>query len=80
MLKNTVKVFILWDRHSKCQGLTTDQWFSPGTAVSSTNKTDRHDITEILLKVSGINHHKPTSPYEILQNVEQGATFWPINA
>jgi hypothetical protein len=27
------------------------QWFSPGTFVSSTNKTDRHDITEILLKV-----------------------------
>jgi hypothetical protein len=26
--------------------------FSPGTPVSSTNKTDRHDITERLLKVS----------------------------
>ena len=25
--------------------------FSPGTLVSSTNKTDHHDITEILLKV-----------------------------
>jgi len=25
--------------------------FSPGTLVSSINKTDRHDITEILLKV-----------------------------
>jgi hypothetical protein len=28
------------------------QWFSPGTPVSSANKTDRHDITEILLKVA----------------------------
>ena len=28
------------------------QWFSPGTPDSSTNKTDCHDITEILLKVS----------------------------
>ena len=28
------------------------QWFSPGTPVSSTNKSDRHDITEILLKVA----------------------------
>jgi hypothetical protein len=28
------------------------QWFSPGTPVSSTNKTDHHDITEILLKVA----------------------------
>jgi len=30
----------------------TDWWFSPGIAVSSTNKTDRHDITEILLEVA----------------------------
>ena len=27
-------------------------WFSPGTPLSFTNKTDRHDITEILLKVA----------------------------
>jgi len=27
------------------------QWFSPDAPVSSTNKTDHHDITEILLKV-----------------------------
>ena len=27
------------------------RWFSLGTPVSSTNKTDRHNITEILLKV-----------------------------
>jgi hypothetical protein len=30
---------------------TKYRWFSPGPPVSSTNKTDRHDITEILLKV-----------------------------
>jgi hypothetical protein len=34
----------------------SDLWqvcgFSPGTLVSSTNKTERHDITEILLKVT----------------------------
>ena len=29
-----------------------DQWFSLGTPVSSTNKTDRHDIIEILLNVA----------------------------
>jgi hypothetical protein len=29
-----------------------DQWFSLGTLVSSTNKTDCHDVTEILLKVA----------------------------
>jgi hypothetical protein len=27
-------------------------FFSPGTLVSSTNKTDHHDINEILLKVA----------------------------
>jgi hypothetical protein len=27
-------------------------WFSPGALVSSTNKTDHHGITEILLKVA----------------------------
>jgi hypothetical protein len=33
-------------------------WFSPDTPVSSTNKTDRHDITAILLKVA-FNARKP---------------------
>ena len=44
-----------------CQWLAAGQWFSPGTLVSSTNKTDCHDITEILLKValSTINQTKP---------------------
>ena len=32
-------------------GLEGGQWFSPGTQVSSANKTDHHDITELLLKV-----------------------------
>ena len=32
--------------------LAVGWWFSLSTAVSSTNKTDRHDITEILLKVA----------------------------
>ena len=35
-----------------CQWHAADRWFSPGTLVSSTNKNDRHDITEILLKVA----------------------------
>jgi hypothetical protein len=35
-----------------CQSFATCRWFSPGTPVSSTNKTDRHDIIEILLKVA----------------------------
>jgi hypothetical protein len=28
-----------------------DRWFSPGTPASSTTKSRRHDIAEILLKV-----------------------------
>ena len=34
-----------------CHWLVLCQLFSHGTPVSSTDKTDRHDITEILLKV-----------------------------
>ena len=35
-----------------CQWLATGRWFSPCLPVSSTNKTDRHDRTEILWKVA----------------------------
>jgi hypothetical protein len=35
-----------------CQWLSTGQWFS---LVSSSNKTDRHEITEILLKMALIS-------------------------
>ena len=34
------------------QLLTHGRWFSPGTPASSTTKTGRHDIAEILLKVA----------------------------
>jgi hypothetical protein len=40
------------------------RWFSPGTLASSTTKTGRHDIAEILPKVAlntknqSINHEK----------------------
>jgi hypothetical protein len=35
-----------------CQGLATSRWFSPVTPISSTNKTDHHDITKCLKVVS----------------------------
>jgi hypothetical protein len=35
-----------------CQWLVTCRRFSLGTPVSSNNKTDRHDITEMLLQVA----------------------------
>ena len=34
------------------QLLANGRWFSPGTPASSTTKTGRHDIAEILLKVT----------------------------
>ena len=34
-----------------CQLLATGQWFSQGPPASSTNITDCHDITEILLNI-----------------------------
>jgi hypothetical protein len=41
-----------------CQWLATGRWFSQDPLVSSTNKTDRHDITEKLFKVA-LNTIKP---------------------
>ena len=46
----------LWGVHDTtlcdkvCQWLVAGRWFFPGTQGSSTNKTERHDITEMLLK------------------------------
>jgi hypothetical protein len=62
-----VRIPLRWDvlnttlYNKVCQWLATDRSFSPGTPVSSTNKTDRHEITEILLKVASniINQNKP---------------------
>ena len=42
-----------------CQWHASGWWFSPGTPVSSTNKTDCHDITEILLKFVLNTQKKP---------------------
>jgi hypothetical protein len=50
-----------------CQWLVTGQWFSPAPPVSSTNKSDRHDITEILLKVA-LNTIKQTSNKYLIQH------------
>jgi hypothetical protein len=44
--------------------VATGRWFSPGTPVSSTNKTDCNDIAGILLKVA-LNTMKPTNQLNI---------------
>ena len=50
-------------------GLVTGWWFSPAMPVSSANKTDWHDITEILLKVTlntkAITVNHPLSLFQI---------------
>ena len=40
-----------------CQWLATGRWFSLRPPVSSTNKNDCHDITEVLLKVTCYMYH-----------------------
>ena len=50
------------------QLLAHDRWFSQGTPASSTTKSGRHDIAEILLKVA-LKHQKSKS----LNQSEKGA-------
>jgi hypothetical protein len=57
---------IMWSGFS-----VTDRWFSPNTPVSSTNKTDRHDITEILLKVA-LN---TINPFFNVYNIQTGIVY-----
>jgi hypothetical protein len=52
--------------------------FSPGTPVSSTNKTGRHDITEILLKVA-LKTPNPNQNHlyiKLLNNIGQETYFF----
>jgi len=63
-----------------CQWLATGLWFSLSSSVSSTNKTDRHDITEILLKVA-LNTIKQTNEYWdfITSNCHQNGLLQFVN-
>ena len=49
---HSCKVYSIQHYVMKFVWLATGLWFFAGTPVSSTNKTDRHNITEILLKVA----------------------------
>ena len=52
-----------------CQRLATGRWFSPGTPVSSTNKTD--DIPEILLKVALTTITQTNPLYDLLHVIRK---------
>ena len=54
----------------KLVSAATGRWFSPGTPVSSINKTDRHDIAEILLNKG---NNKITELRTILQRESQNS-------
>ena len=54
------------------QLLVHGRWFSPGAPASSTTKTGRHDIAEILLKVA-LNT-------KIQIQIQNSVNFFPVNA
>ena len=54
------------------------RWFSPGPPVYSTNKTDRHDITEILLKVALNTIKKQKKLYSFGIQYEVGKSSFPL--
>jgi hypothetical protein len=51
-----------------CQWLATGRWYSPNTPVSSTNKTDRHNIADMLLNVVLNTITDSPSPQRMLLN------------
>ena len=55
-----------------CQWLVTGLWFSQCTQVSSTNKTDLHDVTEILLKLALNNNQS------ILNYIYVSLSLWIV--
>jgi hypothetical protein len=57
------------------QLLARGRWFSPGTPASSTTKTGRHDIAEILLKVA-LRHNKSKSDQSKKNNVDIDFSLW----
>jgi len=54
-------------------------WFSPGTPASSTTKTSRHDIAEILLKVAlNTKKQKKKSIKKIFLSSNRFIVFWVL--
>ena len=62
-----------------CHWLATGRWFSPGPPLSSTNKSDRHDITEILLKVALNTTKKPKQITNNLKHIQSTSLNWSLS-
>ena len=59
----------------------TGRWFSADTLIYSTNKTDHHDITEILLKVTLNTINQPNTgcmTLDINHLINQIVPFEPL--
>jgi hypothetical protein len=55
------------------------RWLSPGSPPSSTTKTDRHDIADLLLKVA-LNTINQIKKYILdIQNITSGSKFGKDN-
>ena len=59
---NPIHDKVYWIQHYVIKFVSEFRQVSGFIPVSSTNKTDRHDITEILLK-GALNTKKPTNPW-----------------
>ena len=60
-----------------CQWLATGRWFFPGPPVSSTNKTDRHDLSGNTVE-SDVKHHQTTKQNQTCIYKRRGNTEWTI--
>jgi hypothetical protein len=58
--------------------LSHGRWFSPGTPASSTTKTGRHDITEILLKVALNTKNQIIKPAHEVTSIKQSHFPCPV--
>jgi hypothetical protein len=58
-----------------CQWLATGRWFSPDTPVSSTNKTDRHDIAEIVFYTINLRPKQQYLQLRITQNSNSDSLY-----
>jgi hypothetical protein len=56
----------------------TGRWFSPGSSVFSTNNTDIHDITEILLKVALKTFYDIAKTLVHLTSTQQGLAVFKM--
>ena len=63
VISNPVHGEVSWKQHYviNLSDTCADRWFSPGTPVFTTNKNDRHDMAEILLKVTLNTINQPTN-------------------